>query len=424
MEYMYCDKLVFDGYNFAQLNLTDSLLQGILGYFSAVKKLWLLLATILAVTTVALLIGKEKTHAVIVTKAAPVVVDSAASKKMKQLYYMLDTLFTERSLKNGFSGSVLISVKGQPVYEKCFGYCDYRNKDLMHDTAAFQLASVSKNFTATAILWCVERNMLSLDDTLQKFFPKLPYKGITVQQLLCHRSGLPNYLYFCNSKVVDQTKYLTNQNVIDVMIRTHPPVAAKPNKKFEYCNTNYVLLASVVEQVSGKKFKDFMHDTFFAPLGMAHTFIYDFKDSADRKIAISYNSKWQIQADDCFDGSVGDKGVYSTVTDMFKWDQAFYQGKLLSQDMLKEAYAPRSFEKPGDRNYGYGWRLIKQPDGHYLVYHNGWWHGNNTVFYRNTVDTTTVIILSNRFNNAVYKIQPVWNILYGFKEDSLGVGEE
>src|ERR1019366_2019428 len=115
-------------------------------------------------------------------------------------------------------------------------------------TAAFQLASVSKNFTATAILWCIEHKLLSIDDTLQKFFPKLPYKNIRVQDLLDHRSGLPNYLYFCRPGVVDQSKYLTNQNIIDVMIRTKPPIDAKPNKKFEYCNTNYVLLATIVEK--------------------------------------------------------------------------------------------------------------------------------------------------------------------------------
>ena len=131
-----------------------------------------------------------------IAKPVPVMVADTPSRKVQLLYSALDSFFTDRSLKNGFSGSVLISVSGKPVYEKCFGYCDYRNKDLMHDTAAFQLASVSKNFTATAILWCVEHKLLSLDDSLQKFFPKLPYKGITVQQLLCHRSGLPNYLYF------------------------------------------------------------------------------------------------------------------------------------------------------------------------------------------------------------------------------------
>jgi CubicO group peptidase (beta-lactamase class C family) len=345
------------------------------------------------------------------------------SKKDKQLYTRLDTFFTNRSIQNGFSGSVLVSVSGKPVYEKCFGYCNYRNRDLMHDTASFQLASVSKNFTATAVLWCVEHGMLSLDDTLQKFFPKMPYKGVHIQDLLDHRSGLPNYLYFCTG-LVDQTKYLTNQNVIDVMIKNHPAAAAKPNKRFEYCNTNYILLAAIVEQISGKKFKDFMRETFFEPLGMAHTFIYDYTDSSDKKIAVSYNFKWQIQYDDCFDGVVGDKGVYSTVHDMFTWDKAFYDGKLLSQSMLKEAYSPRSFEKPGNRNYGYGWRLLKKPDNNYLVYHNGWWHGNNTVFCRNIQDTTAIIILSNRFNKYVYNVQPVWDIIYGIKSDTLGLGDE
>ncbi|HWB63813.1 MAG TPA: serine hydrolase domain-containing protein [Chitinophagales bacterium] len=355
-------------------------------------------------------------------RPAPVV--DTFTHREKMMSAMLDSFFNTRNERDGFSGSVLVSYKGKPIYEKCFGYCDYRSKDLMHDTSAFQLASVSKNFTATAILWCAEHNILSLDDTLQKYFPKLPYHGITIQDLLDHRSGLPNYLYFCNSKFVDQTKYLTNQNVIDVMIKTKPAMYARPNRRFEYCNTNYVLLASIIEKVSGQKFKDFMHDHFFGPLGMKHTFIYDFNDSTDRQVAISYNYRWQIQHDDCFDGVVGDKGVYSTVYDMFLWDKAFYDGKLLSQEMMAEAYKPRSFEHPGARNYGYGWRLIKKPDGNYLVYHNGWWHGNNTVFCRNIQDTTAIIILSNRFNRSVYNVQPVWEILYGIENDTIGIGDE
>lgn len=395
-----------------------------LPYFAAVKK-WGIPITALIIILALAWYFSSKGVAVAKLKVNRTVASAdTLSKKEKQLYTRLDTFFTNRSLHNGFSGSVLVSVSGKPIYEKCFGYCDYRSKDLMHDTAAFQLASVSKNFTATAILWCVERGMLSLNDTLQKFFPKMPYKGVRVQDLLDHRSGLPNYLYFCSGGVVDQTKYLDNQKVIEVMIKTHPVAAARPNKRFEYCNTNYVLLASIVEQVSGKKFKDFMQQTFFDPLGMKHTFIYDYRDSTDRKIAISYNTKWQIQHDDCFDGVVGDKGVYSTVHDMFIWDKAFYDGKLLSQDMLKEAYAPRSFEKPGVRNYGYGWRLLKKPDNNYLVYHNGWWHGNNTVFCRNIQDTTAIIILSNRFNKAVYNVQPVWDIIYGIKGDTVGLGDE
>lgn len=344
-------------------------------------------------------------------------------KHASYLYHRLDTFFTQRSIQNGFSGSVLVSVKGKPVYEKCFGWCDYRNKDLMHDTTAFQLASVSKNFTATAVLWCIERNLLSINDSLQKFFPELPYKGITVQQLLCHRSGLPNYLYFCSGKC-NKAEYLTNADVIRIMAKDKPPIYARPNRKFEYSNTNYLLLASIVEKVTGKRFKDFMHQAFFRPLGMNHSFVYDYASNSDRKIAISYNSRWQIQYDDCFDGVVGDKGVYSTVHDMFQWDQAFYEGKLLSQDMMKEAYTPRSHERRGYRNYGYGWRLIQKPDGNQLVYHNGWWHGNNTVFFRNIQDTSSIIILSNKYNRYVYNIRPVLEIMYGVSGDTSSFGDE
>jgi CubicO group peptidase (beta-lactamase class C family) len=386
------------------------------------KRIGLVLIFLLALALIAFIFIPHSTKRLFSHKSTPPLTDTINSKT-KHLSFCIDTFFTNRSIKNGFSGSVLVSLHGQPIYEKCFGYCDYRNKDLMHDTSSFQLASVSKTFTATAVLWCVEHDMLSLDDSLQKFFPKLPYQGIRIRDMLSHRSGLPNYLYFCSGKC-NAGEYLTNQQVIDLMTREKPPMYARPNKKFEYCNTNYLLLASIIEQVSGKKFKDFMRETFFEPLNMGHTFIFDFENPTDRKIAISYDAKWQIQHDDCFDGVVGDKGVYSTVHDMFLWDKAFYDGKLLSQEMMKEAYAPRSFEHRGKRNYGYGWRLMQQPDSTYLVYHNGWWHGNNTVFYRYIQDTTSIIILSNRFNHWVYHMQPVWDILYGSKQANAEDGEE
>jgi CubicO group peptidase (beta-lactamase class C family) len=343
-------------------------------------------------------------------KVAESGIDTADANR-KAMFYSLDTFFENKSISQGFSGSVLIALKGKPVYEKCFGYCDYRTKNRMEDTAAFQLASVTKTLTATAALWCIEQNMFGLEDTLQKFFPKFPYRGIRVKDLLCHRSGLSNYIYFLSGKCKSD-EYFTNREVIEYMIAQKPPLNAKPDVRFEYCNTNYMLLAAIIEQVSGQAFKAFMHDNFFEPLGMKHTFIYDHENALDRKIAQSYNSKWEIQDDDCFDGVTGDKGCYSTAADLFTWDRAFYEGKLLSQEMMKEAYSPRSFEKPGKRNYGYGWRLAQQPDSTYLVYHNGWWHGNNTVFYRHIQDSSCVIILSNKYARSVYDVNPVWGILY------------
>jgi CubicO group peptidase (beta-lactamase class C family) len=330
-----------------------------------------------------------------------------------RLFNSIDSLYRLKSALNGFSGSVMVAVKGKPVYTANFGYSDYSTRTPVSDTSSFQLASVSKTFTATAVLYLAQQGKLSLDDTIQKFFPGMPYKGVTVKQLLCHRSGLPNYLYFCTGSLIDRTKYLSNQNVIDLMVKTRPAANNRPNKVFEYSNTNYVLLASIVEVVTGMRFQEFMQTTFFEPLGMDHTFVYDFTDHTNHSIAISYNAKWQPQFDDCFDGVVGDKGVYSTTADMLKWDQAFYNYTFLNQEMVEEAYAPRSFENGGFKSYGYGWRMTKQQDGNYLIYHNGWWHGNNTVFCRNVNENATIIVLSNHFNKGVYYVQPVWDLVHG-----------
>lgn len=339
-------------------------------------------------------------------------VDTVNTAYLK-LFNSIDSMYRLKNAYAGFNGSVLVAVKGKPVYTAHFGYSDYATKTPITDSSSFQLASVSKTFTSTAVLYLIQQGKLSLDDTIQKFFPGMPYKGVTVKHLLCHRSGLPNYLYFCTGSLVDRTKYLSNQNVIDLMIKTKPAAVNKPNREFEYNNTNYVLLASIVEVVSGMGFPEYMRTTFFEPLGMNNTFVYDFTDHTNRNIAISYNAKWQPQFDDCFDGVMGDKGIYSTVHDMLKWDQAFYNYTFLNQEMVEQAYAPRSFETGGYKSYGFGWRMTKQKDGNYLIYHNGWWHGNNTVFSRNVNENTTVIVLSNHFNKSVYYVQPVWDLVHG-----------
>ncbi len=392
-------------------------------YFAPVKKFLAVGAVLLAIVAAVWFIRHDSFTEPHPVKYTPPVFTDTIAKDVNKFYDQFDAFFTDRNLHGGFNGSVLIAKNGKCVFEKCYGYCDYRSKDLISDTNSFQLASVSKTFTATAVLWCVEHHLLSLDDSLQKFYPMLPYKGVRIKDMLSHRSGLPNYLYFCNNKC-NRGEYLNNEQVIAIMAHDKPAAYARVNKKFAYCNTNYMLLASIVEKVVSKKFNAFMSETFFKPLDMTHTFIYDHSNALERKIAVSYNSRWQMQNDDCFDGVVGDKGVYSTVSDMFKWDKAFYDGKLLSQEMMKEAYAPKSFEHPGKRNYGYGWRLLQQPDGNYLVYHNGWWHGNNTVFYRYIQDTTAIIILSNRYNKSVYHVQPLFDILYRNKNRNGDFEEE
>lgn len=351
--------------------------------------------------------------------------DTIPKYKPTLLAYQLDTFFKNKFAKGGFNATVIVSKGEEVLYSGEFGYENFATKDTLTLFSPFQIASVSKPFTATAILYLVEQKKLSLDDTLGTFFPNFPYRKVRVRDLLSHRSGLPNYLHFGDKLWRDKAAYMSNEDLI-TLLKKNPAIegTTRPNTHFQYCNTNYALLASIVERVTGKRFPAFMEETFFQPLGMNNTWVNDVYSQEKRKIAISYNSRWVPQKDDPYDGVYGDKGLYSCTHDMYLWNQAFYQNKLIGDEAQKEAYSPRSFERAGARNYGYGWRLMKQPNNEYLVYHNGWWHGNNTVYYRYLPDSFSLVILSNRYNRSVYNVQPIFDIISGKNNNGVDFGEE
>jgi CubicO group peptidase (beta-lactamase class C family) len=327
--------------------------------------------------------------------------------------HALDCYFEEKVKMNGFNGSVLIAYKGSPFFERYYGYKNYNTKERLTARSTFQIASTSKTFTAGAILLLLQQNMLSLEDTLQKYFPKFPYKGITVRMLLNHRSGLPNYLNFAETYWKNKKQFMTNEDMLQMLYKYKPKALNSPDTHFRYNNTNFVLLALIVEQVSGMPFCDFLHQNIFIPLGMSDSWLFDPMSSRPSATKGYKGSRWVEDAIVYTDGITGDKGIYSTVQDLYKWDQALYSGKFIRSEILGLAFTPQSFEKPGNKNYGLGWRINDQPDGTRLIYHNGWWHSYNSVFNRKISDKTTVIILSNHYSQSVYKIQQVWDILYG-----------
>jgi CubicO group peptidase (beta-lactamase class C family) len=351
----------------------------------------------------------------------PISGDSLA-KLLKEIHasekaYQLDTLFKNK-VTAGFNGCVLVAQRGQVIYKQAFGFKDLKTNDSLHLNAAFQLASVSKTLTAAAILLLVDQGKLKLTDSIQQFFPQFPYHHITVKLLLSHRSGLSNYVYFCESYCKKTNRYkgelFNNNALLDIMIHSAPAPYAAPNKKFEYCNTNYALLASIVEKVSGMKFADFMKQNIFQPLGMNDTWIHDSKtDAAHKNKTRGHSSSGKYEDDFYADDVLGDKGVYSTVEDLFKWDQALYSQRLLKKETIAAAFTGYSNEHPGKRNYGYGWRLIDDGKAPKIMFHNGWWHGYATLFYRRPADQTTVIVLSNKFTRSTYRIEGVWAILNG-----------
>ena len=323
--------------------------------------------------------------------------------------------------RDGFNGCVLVAKDGVPIYQGAFGYGNFTSKDTLTTQSSFQLASTSKTFTSAAILHLVEEGKLSLDDDLEKFFPGFPFKGVTVKMLLTHRSALPEYIHW-SVKYVGKSKNpvsFNNQSLLEVMMRMKPPKRFHPDKVFKYTNTNFALLGCIIEKVSGQSYKQYMQENIFGPLGMANTFVFSMDDSSSHRGASCYLNRWQEWTLNFSDGVVGDKGVYSSVEDLLKWDNALKQGKIISLPMQREAYSPHSLDRLSfrdkSRNYGYGWHIQVLKDRTYTVYHNGNWHGCNNVFSRDLTDGYTIIVLSNKANNRNYHYAPVLNILEQMK---------
>ncbi|MDQ6814350.1 MAG: beta-lactamase family protein [Bacteroidota bacterium] len=311
---------------------------------------------------------------------------------------------------HGFNGSILVAKNGEILFEDYHGFSDLHTKDTISPNTPFHLASTSKTFTGMAIMKLSEERKLNLDDSLQVFFPQFPYLGITVRMLLSHRSGLPNYVYFMPADPEWKHRLATNTDMLQFMQEKKPPIYNYPNRGFHYCNTNYALLALIVEKVSGQPFPDYLKNTIFTPLGMTHTFVFSKKDSADYHPSYQYNNRpFTLEPMDCV---YGDKNVYSTPRDMLLWDKAIYSNRIVSQATYEEATQPNSNERPSMHNYGLGWRLMIMPNATKIVYHNGWWHGNNTCFTRLVADTATIIILGNKFNKGIYagmKLATIFN---------------
>lgn len=337
--------------------------------------------------------------------------DAVAGKRKAAL---LDTFFRQLGQKAAFNGTVLVAQAGHVIYKGAFGYKDIAAKDTLTTATPFQLASVSKQFTAVAVMQLKEKGLLSYDDPVYKFIPNFPYdSSITIRLLLTHRSGLPSYQYSLE-KFVDRRLPMNNQQVVAKLCEIKPAAYYLPNRKFNYNNTNYVLLAAIVERLSGKSFRAYAEENLFKPLGMASTFVYDGSDTAQvRLAAVGYTGGRRSIALDYLDSVTGDKSVYSTVEDLFKWDRGLYTNQIIRQQTLEDAFRPAHDDANLiTKNYGFGWRLQKLPNQEWLTFHTGWWHGFKNYFMRSRPDQTTVILLSNVANHYLANVGMVNAILY------------
>ncbi|MEJ7627873.1 MAG: serine hydrolase domain-containing protein [Ferruginibacter sp.] len=320
-------------------------------------------------------------------------------------------LWYDSVLKNtSFNGGILVAKNGNIIFEEYKGMKHPGLHDSINATTPMHIASVSKTFTAMAVLKLAEDGKLNITDLFSKYFPQFNYEGVTIKTLLNHRSGLPNYLYFMEDLGWDKSHYITNTDVLAYLVQRKSELKniGTPDRKFSYCNTNYVLLALLIEKISGLSFSDYLSKTFFEPLRMRNTFVFSLADTAS--ITHSYDWRGNKIEINFLDQAYGDKNLYSTPRDLLIWDRALTRHLLLKKETIEPAYTPYSNERPGIKNYGLGWRMNVYPTGKKIIFHNGWWHGSNAVFIRLLDDDATIIVLGNRYTRAIYKASHLANI--------------
>jgi CubicO group peptidase (beta-lactamase class C family) len=323
-------------------------------------------------------------------------------------------------VRTGFNGGIIVAKKGNIIFEAYRGNAHVGGNDAITDSTPIHIASVSKTFTAMAVLKLWQDGKLNIDEEFVKYFPTFNYPGVTIRTLLSHRSGLPNYVHFINKKSGwDETKFVTNQDVYDFLVNKKAQLTdiSRPNTHFTYCNTNYALLALLIEKITAEKYSQFINKTFFVPLGMKHSFVFD--TSMVATVTPSYEWNGRLNVFNYLDAVYGDKNIYTTPRDLLIWDRALSSKEIFTDSTLQAAYSPYSNERSGVRNYGLGWRMNIYPTGEKVIYHNGWWHGNNASFVRLLDDSATIIVIGNKFNRGIYHAKEMASVFgnYGDSED-------
>jgi CubicO group peptidase (beta-lactamase class C family) len=331
----------------------------------------------------------------------------------------IEAFYKKNWPNNSLNGGFLVAKNGYIIFEKYEGYSNFRKKTLITADTPLHLASVGKVITATAVLKLINAKKIDLDQKVNTILKEFPYPEVTIRTLLNHRSGMRSYSYFTDKKDIwDRHKILTNQDILNLMATKDIGLESKTDTRFAYCNTNYAILALIIEKITGLTYKEAMKQMIFDPLGMKNTFVMDYEK--DRKtVAPSYKGNRVEIGMDFLDAVYGDKNIYSTPRDLLKFDRARSSSKFLEPELLSQVYTGYSNEHKGLRNYGLGIRMTQWKTGQTLYYHNGWWHGNTSSYVTLRNENVTIISLSNKFSRNPYNIRKLSALFgdYPFKLD-------
>lgn len=322
---------------------------------------------------------------------------------------------SELHARGQFNGNALIIENGEIVFQGSFGIGNFDPVDSLELNSVFRLGSVSKQFTAMGIMLLKEAGKLSYDQDIREFIPELPYTGITIRHLLHHTSGLPDYARIMDAHWKPGLAYdnperfiLGNEDVLQMLCAYKPPVHFKPGEKWEYSNTGYNLLATLISRAAGMPFNDYLQEHIFKPVGMSNTSVYKYIPGFDETMpnrvfgfGTKFNGTDRFSTDSHYlNAAYGEGGIYSTLEDLMKWDKILYTDALVSSQTLEEAFSPGILNNGAKTEYGFGWFIASSPTGKKVVKHMGGWAGFLTNMYREIEENNCIITLTN--NNSRY----------------------
>ena len=344
----------------------------------------------------------------------------------------MEQLARELNEKDGFNGAWLYAENGEIVSKGVLGFRDPENTLPITEDTIFQLASVSKTFTATAVMLLMRQGLLSPEDEITKYFPEIPYPGVTVRHLLNHTSGIPDYFDDADWFIriwKEEKRVPGNDEILRFLRETKAKPYFAPGEDLHYSNTGYNLLALLVERLSGVPYEDFLQKNIFEPAGMTSTRCchirrdgVPFENYAratvfeDGKCVADIDS---VEDGDvvAFDGLNGDDYVYTNIFDMLRWDRALREGKVLTPEEQKLAYSPGKLNNGEDAvydeddglGYGFGWAIGRDEDLGLVVSHSGGMPGVATWFERFIDADRVLVILANRDYRDVRAYLGYWN---------------
>ena len=294
--------------------------------------------------------------------------------------------------------SLLVIRDGVPVVRRSWGLSNVEDRVDATPATNYRLASVTKQFTAAAILLLIQDGRLTLDDSIGKWMPSLPatIRSLKVRELLTHTSGVIDY----EDLIADGTTVQLRDADVLQLLESSDSTYFPSGTAYRYSNSGYAMLALVVERASGLSFASFLRDRIFIPLGMTTTVAHEEGVSTVRARAFGYTMKdgaWNRKDQSTTSAVLGDGGIYSSIDDLAKWDAALYDSRLLSDASRKLAFTPHTVTDDADVKYGFGWRITGE-----TVWHSGETSGFRNVIVRFPARRMTVVILTNRDDPEPY----------------------